>query len=105
MPFAQGVDEARYYVEQAREDDRIGDSLDPNLEQDDEECQAIEEEVHPDFIQLNPNEIEINNNLQQIRKSFRQIEIKSPDERLEEARRLDKYQKKEVRNRGTNRHI
>ena len=36
----------------------------------------------------------VNTNLQQLRSSFRQVEIQSPDERLREARKLDKYQKK-----------
>ena len=97
MPFSQGVDEARHFVEQARQNDetnKVGDILDPELEQDTEECQDTEEEIHPDFAQLNPNELEVNDNLKQIRQSFRQIEIKSADDRLGEARHLDKFQKK-----------
>ena len=43
---------------------------------------------------LNPDELEVNDNLNQIRQSFRQIEIKSADDRLEEARKLNQFQKK-----------
>ena len=63
MPFAQGVEEARYYVQEAMKNegegiDNIGDVLDPELEQEIVECQDNEELLHPDFVQLNPDELE-----------------------------------------------
>ena len=97
----RGVEEARFYVEQAREDDEkskersnIGETLDPMQEQEIEDCQHHEDQLHPDFIQLNPDELEFDTNLEQIRKTFRQIQIRTADERLNDARKLDKYQKK-----------
>ena len=100
MPFAQGVEEARHYVEQAMQDDgrdngrNIGAVLDPELEQEIEECMLGEEQIHPDFAQLNPDDLEVNNNMKQVKRTLRKIQIKTADERLEEARKLDQYQKK-----------
>ena len=46
MPYAQGVEEARYMVEQAMQDGatsskNIGDELDPQTAQDKDECEDI----------------------------------------------------------------
>ena len=95
MPFAQGVEEARLIVEQANEEinnKKMGDILDSEMEQEIQECNEGEEEPHPDF-QLNPDEIDNDDQLKQIRKTFRQIQLRSADERLEETRNLDQYQK------------
>ena len=48
MPFAQGIEEARHYVEQAKQneeksDDNVGEELDPEHEQEQEECEEGEE--------------------------------------------------------------
>ena len=59
-----------------------------------EDCQESEEIPHPDFIQLNPDQLEMDNNVKQVKRTFRNIEIKTADERLEEARQLDQFQKK-----------
>ena len=47
MPFTDGVDEARHFVEEAMKDDRakpndIGDVLDPEQEKEIEDCQNCE---------------------------------------------------------------
>ena len=103
MPFSQGIEEARYNVEQAmhndnqeQEDGKIGDILDAEQEQEIEECQDGEEEILPEFAHLNPNDAEFENEnvTEKAKRTLRNIEIKSPDERLEDARRLDKYQKR-----------
>ena len=96
MPFAQGVEEARLYLEEANEEannKKIGEVLDPEMEQEIQECKENEEETHPNF-QLDPDELVAEDNLKQIRQTFRKIELRSPDERLLEARKLDQYQKK-----------
>jgi hypothetical protein len=56
----QGVEEARHYVEQAMNEDReqtnnIGNELDPEQEKEIEECQELEEIMHPQFVQVNPD--------------------------------------------------
>ena len=63
MPFAQGVEEARHYVEQAMQNDehvpsKIGEALDPEQEQVNEEWEDGEDELHPDFVHLNPDDYE-----------------------------------------------
>ena len=73
----------------------IGDVLDAEMEQEIQECHESEgNDDHPDFIHLNPDELEVDANLAQVRKSFRQIEIRTADEILKEARGLDEFQKK-----------
>ena len=99
LPFAQGVEEARYNVQQAMQNDgqvsaNIGEVLDPEQEQEIEECEEGEEVPHPDYAHLNPEDFEIDNNLKQVKTSFRKIQLKTNDERLEEARQLDQFQKK-----------
>ena len=70
LPFAQGVEEARYYVEEAAKDEssatkNIGNKLDPELEKEVIECLESEEIPHPDFEHLNPDELEFDNNMTQ----------------------------------------
>ena len=97
LPYVDEVDEARYYVEQANENEQrvhnIGDTLDSKLEQDVLECQDEEEHIHPDFVQVDPENLEIENKLSQIKKTFQNIEIASAEELLTEARQLDNFQK------------
>jgi hypothetical protein len=45
------------------------------------------------FSQVNPDDLESEDNLDRNKKTFRNIEIKTNDEILEEARQLDKFQK------------
>ena len=67
MPFTQGVEDARYYVEQAMEADKnkpkVGIELDPELEKENLECQDEIEIQHPDFVQINPDDFETEDNL------------------------------------------
>ena len=94
MPFAQGVEEARHFVQQAMNIEKnVGDQLDPTQEQENLECQDGEDLMHPDFIQMNPDDFEFESNVKQIKKTLKNIEVKSPDELLREARDLDKFQK------------
>ena len=98
MPFTDGVDEARHYIQQAITDNNkltIGDVLDPEMEQEIVECDEFDENnVHQDFSHLDPDQLEVNSNFAAICKTFRRIEIKRPDEILREARILDEFQKK-----------
>ena len=58
------------------------------------ECEDEEEVLHPEFVQLNPDDLNLESDLFQKKKAIRNIEIKSHDEILKEARQLDKFQKK-----------
>ena len=98
LPFAKGVEEARQNVKDANEEgdtkhSTIGKILDPEQEKENSECQDEEEIIHPDFCHLNPDDLEGDNNLQQIKKMTRNIKVNSADERLQAARRLDRFQK------------
>ena len=98
MPFAQGVETAKHFVEEAKKIDKnaaksVTDDLDPQLEQEILECQDGEDLFHPDFSHLNPDELDFKNDLTQVKKSIRNIEIKTSDEILEESPNLDKFQK------------
>ena len=99
MPFTQGVEEARHYVQEAMKNEReensnVGQELDPELEQEILECQDDEEQLHPDYVQINPDDQDFENNVTQIKKTFRNIEIQTSDQMLEKARNLDEFQKK-----------
>ena len=98
LPFAQGIEEARFYMEQTTNYDenshQIGNILDGQNEQDNDICREEEEIPHPDFLHLDPDNIEIESNIQQIKRTLKKIDIKSVDELLVMARELDHYQKK-----------
>ena len=73
MPFTDGVDEARHFVEEALKDDRakandIGDVLDPEQEMEIADCQDDEDLLHSEFLQVNPDDLEIENNLVQVKR-------------------------------------
>ena len=63
LPYAQGVEEARYYEEEAlkEENAKIGTILDVEKEQEIAECEDIDG-IHPDFAHLNPDELAIEDN-------------------------------------------
>ena len=97
IPFAAGMEEARYYVAEAlnnidAQPSNVGTILDPEKEQEIEDCQDIDS-IHPDFIQLSPDDLDSESPIEQISKSFRKIEIKTKEQILEESRKLDTYQK------------
>ena len=63
LSFATGVEEARYYVEEALHNvdvqtSDVGNILDPEKEQEIVDGQEIDN-IHPDFVQLNPDELDI----------------------------------------------
>ena len=99
MPYMEGVEEARHYIEEAMKEERattnnIGDELDAEQEKEIAECFENEESLHPDFEHLNPDDIDIESNTNQIKKTLKRIERKTPDEILKDARKLAIYQKK-----------
>ena len=97
MPYAQGVEGARYFVEEVRKEnlntETIGQYLDPELEKQPDHFED-QDNLHPDYIQINPDELNIENNIDQTKRTIRNFEEKTNDELLYEARKLDLYQKR-----------
>ena len=99
MPHMEAVEEARHYVEEAMKEmkeqtDNIGDELDPEQEKEVEECNIGDDELHPEFQQLNPEGLNFEENSSHTKKTLRRLEVKTAEEVLGEARKLDKFQKK-----------
>ena len=95
LPYVEGIEEARTYIQESLENQsNIGNLLDPEQEQEIVDCQEEEETMHPDFLHLDPENIEDESNVQQIKRMTRNIQEKTADEMLDDARKLDFYQKK-----------
>ena len=98
LPFAQGVEEARHYVQESmKNEDRphnIGNTLDPEMEKESLECREEEEMIHPDFVQIHPDNFDNHSNAEQIKKTFKNIQIRTSEENLQDARKLDTFQKR-----------
>ena len=96
MPYITDVEEARFFTNEARQNDddkiNIGNILDPEQERENIECLGTDD-VHPDFLQINPDDLQIEKEVDQARQTFRKVELKNAEERLENARKLDEYQK------------
>ena len=58
------------------------------------ECDEETEEIHENFLHVNPDDLDLDNNLNQVKKTLRRMDIKTDDDLLQEARKLDQYQKK-----------
>ena len=56
MPFLESVEDG---IEKAKEQNTIGDEMDPQNEQDREECEAEGYQDHPDFVCIDPNNLNI----------------------------------------------
>ena len=81
MDYLEGVEEARYYVEQVQKEidlADIGNKMDPTLEQDNADCENEVMSEHPDFHHIDPEMV----NTENIQKStaYRTIEIPTEQE-------------------------
>ena len=94
MEHLEGVEEARYYVEQIKKEidlTETGNKLDPTLEQDNADCDEEDTTEHPDFLHIDPGQLTTEGNETQT-SIFRRIEIPSDDKLKESTRSLDSYQ-------------
>ena len=101
MEHLEGVEEARYYVEQAQKVmdlTAIGEKLDPALEQENDDCYVEGLEEHPYLIHADPDQLTSTDH-KSARSIYRKIEIPNDAELKESTRSLDKYQR-EVINMG-----
>ena len=98
MEHLQGVEEARYYVEQAKKEldlTEISQALDAALEQENADC--VEEGLleHPDFVHADPGQI-VTNDDKKVTSIYRKIEIPNDKQLKEATRSLDAYQREVV---------
>ena len=93
MPHYEKVIEAREKAEDFISN--IGDELDPNKEQEDEECEAEGVREHPNLDIKDPTGImEEEPSISQGDRTFRKIELQNNDQLYEKIRTLDPDQKK-----------
>ena len=97
MEHLESNEEARLMVEEAnsKEDDNIGDEIDPEGEQDIEDCRDEELMMHPDFEHLNPDEFN-STCTSKYEKIYRMIEIDEIGVLKEKTRQLDIIQRKVI---------
>ena len=97
MEHLEGVEEARYYVEQVQKEldtATVGDKLDPAQEQDNADCEDEGTEDHPDFIHIDPGQVTSEENIPT--SIYRRVEIPCDDVIKENTRALDYYQRQAV---------
>ena len=97
MEYLESNEEARFMVEEATEKSKvIGKELDPEYEQDIEECENENLFMHPDYEHLNPDELGFTESRAQHEKIYRPIEIDNMEILREKTRNLDFYQRKVI---------
>ena len=96
MPHLEGIEEARYYVEQMKEDVDIevtGAEFDAMGEQENAECADIPEQEHPNYEQLDPGELREDEPANNV---YRNIEIPTDTVLREKTQMLDMFQKQVI---------
>ena len=100
MPFMESVRLARSTYEENKENEEptleeVAAMLDPEKEQEIIDGEEEEEEEHPEYLHLDPDQVKETESYEKLksRKVFRSIEIPSIQDRLDEARRLDRMQR------------
>ena len=97
MEHLESNEEARYMVEDANiKRQEMGELLDPEGEQEIEECNNETLFMHPEYEHLNPDELGLKENPGKIEKVYRMIEIDEMHVLREKTRSLDFYQRKVV---------
>ena len=98
MEFLESNDEARLFVEEIEtaRADQIAAELDPEYQQENDDCVSEGLVLHPDFQHLNPDDLDINVEDSTAEKQFKPIEIDEKSVLLEKTRNLDFYQRKVI---------
>ena len=95
MEHLEGVEEARYYVEQVKKEidlTEVGNALDPALEQNNADCDEEVELEHPEFTHRDPEQIPKEEETMAAG-NYKRVEIPNLDELKRKTRTLDKWQK------------
>ena len=90
MEFLESNDEARLFVEEietARADE-IAAELDPEYQQENDDCESDGLVLHPDFQHLNPDDLDINVEDSTAEKQFKPIEIDEKSVLLKERNQI-----------------
>ena len=100
MEHLEGVEEARYYVEQVKKELDLTETakkLDPTLEQDNADCDEEVEAEHPDFIHIDPGQITTEKNTAPTPAViYRRVEVPTDSILKERTRSLDYWQREVV---------
>ena len=99
MPFLESVEEARFMIEEMEKEldlDFTGAKLDPQAEQDREDCAEEGEQDHPDFLHLDPSMLQdietASDGANRQPAVFSRIEVPTNLELFESCNNLDRYQ-------------
>ena len=98
MEHLEGVEEARYYVEQVRKEldlTKVAEKLDPALEQDNADCDDEAEAEHPEYSHIDPGQI-VSEQAKPEAVKYRRVEIPSDSTLRERTRSLDSWQREVV---------
>ena len=97
MEHLESNEEARYMVDEANNKIKeMGEILDPEGEQEIEECRNENLFMHPDYEHLNPEELNLTETSPKHEKVYRQIELDEINVLKEKTRKLDFCQKKVI---------
>ena len=100
MKYLEDVQEARYYVEEAKkklEIEEVGINLDEAAEQDNADCQEEELELHTDYSHMETEGIKIQEeNEKQVSSIYRKIDIPNMKELKENTALLDPFQRRVI---------
>ena len=98
MEHLEGVEEARYYVEQVKKEVDLTNTavqLDPTLEQSNADCDDELETDHPEFTHIDPGQI-VSDDKTMPQENFKRVIIPNDDELKARTRSLDKWQREVV---------
>ena len=100
MPYLESVEEAQLIYEKSKEDkegnieEEIGTELDAEKEQEVADAEEEDEEEHPDYLHIDPEQVQEQPEGEvRVRQIYKTIEIPSKEAQVEEARKLDNWQK------------
>ena len=94
MEFLESTEEARLAVEEACRNVEMGEELNPELEQEIEDCMMEGSVIDPDFAHLDPDYQNFIGNYPE--KNYHRIEVDEERILLEKTRQLDFYQRKVI---------
>ena len=93
MPFVEDVEDARQHIASLNMD-RIGENIDAENVQDNEDCALIEDEIHPDFETRHPDYFDQSNPKPSSTTSgFRKVDLWDSNEMRVQIRKLDADQR------------